>query len=142
VVGKAERLPGKDNPRFVVTSLKRKPDELYEKLYCARGEMENRIKEQQGDLFGERLSSHTLAANQLRLWLTAFAYVLMERMRHRVLAGTELARATADTIRLRLFKLAARVEISTRRIRVRLAHAAPVQALFALAWRRLHPAPG
>lgn len=141
VVGKAERLPGKDNPRFVVTSLTRKADELYEKVYCARGEMENRIKEQQGDLFGERLSSHTLAANQLRLWLTAFAYVLMERMRNRVRAGTELAQATANPIRLRLFKLAARVEISTRRIRVRLAHAAPVQALFALAWRRLHPAP-
>ncbi len=141
VVGKAERLPGKDNPRFVVTSLTRQADELYELVYCACGEMENRLKEQQGDLFGERLSSHTLAANQLRLWLTAFAYVLMERMRNRVLAGTELAQATANTIRLRLFKLAARVEISTRRIRVRLAHAAPVQALFALAWRRLHPAP-
>lgn len=142
VIGKAERLPGKDNPRFIVTTLKRRADELYEKVYCARGSMENRIKEQQGDLFGERLSSHTLAANQLRLWLTAFAYVLMERMRNRVLVGTELAQATANTIRLRLFKLAARVEVSTRRIRVRLAQAAPVRELFALAWRRLHPAPG
>lgn len=141
VVGKAERLGDKDNPRFVVTSLARRADQLYERVYCARGEMENRIKEQQGDLFGERLSSHGLAANQLRLWLSAFAYVLMERLRTATLKGTELAQATAGTIRLRLLKLAARVEISTRRLRVRLAESAPVQALFAHAWRRLRPAP-
>ena len=101
----------------------------------------NRIKEQQGDLFGERLSSQGLAANQLRLWLSAFAYVLMERLRTATLKGTELAQATAGTIRLRLLKLAARVEVSTRRLRVRLAESAPVQALFAHAWRRLRPAP-
>jgi hypothetical protein len=142
VVGKAERLGDKDNPRFIVTSLARRGDELYEKVYCARGEMENRIKEQQGDLFGERLSSHGFAANQLRLWLSAFAYVLMERLRAVALKGTALAQATAGTIRLRLCKLAARVEVSVRRLRVRLAESAPVQALFAHAWRRLCPAPG
>lgn len=141
VIGKAERLGDKDNPRFIVTSLRRRADELYEKLYCARGEMENRIKEQQGDLFGERLSSHGFAANQLRLWLSAFAYVLMERLRAVALQGTALAQATAGTIRLRLCKLAARVEVSVRRLRVRLAESAPVQALFAHAWRRLCPAP-
>jgi hypothetical protein len=141
VIGKAERLGDKDNPRFIVTSLSRRADELYEQVYCARGEMENRIKEQQGDLFGERLSSHGFAANQLRLWLSAFAYVLMERFRAVALKGTALAQATAGTIRLRLCKLAARVEVSVRRLRVRLAESAPVQALFAHAWRRLCPAP-
>lgn len=141
VIGKAERLGDKDNPRFIVTSLSRRGEELYEQVYCARGEMENRIKEQQGDLFGERLSSHGFAANQLRLWLSAFAYVLMERFRVVALKGTALAQATAGTIRLRLCKLAARVEVSVRRLRVRLAESAPVQALFAHAWRRLCPAP-
>lgn len=140
VIGKAERLGDKDNPRFIVTTLAGAADHLYEKIYCARGEMENRIKEQQGDLFGERLSSHGLAANQLRLWFTAFAYHLMERLRTVALRGTALAQATAATIRLRLCKLAARVELSVRRLRVRLAESAPVQALFAHAWQRLCPA--
>jgi hypothetical protein len=142
VIGKAERLGDKDNPRFIVTSLTRHGDELYEQLYCARGEMENRIKEQQGDLFGERLSSHGFAANQLRLWLSAFAYSLMKRLRAVGLKGTALAQATAGTIRLRLGKLAARVEVSVRRIRVRLAESAPVQALFAHVWQRLRALPG
>ena len=142
VIGKAEWLRDKANPRFIVTSLTRRGDALYEQVYCARGEMENRIKEQQGDLFGERLSCHGFAANQLRLWLSAFAYGLMERLRAVALKGTALAQATAGTIRLRLCKLAARVEISVRRLRVRLAESAPVQALFAHAWRRLCPAPG
>jgi hypothetical protein len=142
VIGKAERLGDKDNPRFIVTSLTRRGDELYERVYCARGEMENRIKEQQGDLFGERLSSHGFAANQLRLWLSAFAYILMERLRAVGLKGTALAQATANTIRLRLGKLAARVEVSVRRIRVRLATSAPVQALFAQVWSRLRTLPG
>jgi hypothetical protein len=141
VIGKAERLGDKDNPRFIVTTLAGDAASLYEELYCARGEMENRIKEQQSDLFGERLSSHGLAANQLRLWLTSFAYYLMERLRTRALQGTALAQATAGTIRLRLCKLAARVELSVRRLRVRLAESAPAQALFAHAWRRLCPAP-
>ena len=142
VIGKAERLGDKDNPRFIVTSLTRSGDALYEQVYCARGEMENRIKEQQGDLFGERLSSHGFAANQLRLWLSAFAYALMERFRAIGLKGTALAQATAGTIRLRLGKLAARVEVTVRRIRVRLAEASPVQVLFAQVWQRLRALPG
>jgi hypothetical protein len=142
VIGKAERLGDKDNPRFIVTSLARNGEELYEKVYCARGEMENRIKEQQQDLFADRLSSAGFAANQLRLWLSAFAYVLVERLRAVALKGTALAQASAGTIRLKLFKLAARVEVSVRRIRVRLADASPIQALFAHAWRRLRLLPG
>jgi hypothetical protein len=140
VIGKAERLG--DNPRFIVTSPERDAEELYEKVYCARGEMENRIKEQQQDLFADRLSSAGFAANQLRLWLSAFAYTLMERLRAVALKGTALSQATAGTIRLKLFKLAARVEVSVRRIRVRLADASPVQALFAHVWRRLRLLPG
>jgi hypothetical protein len=142
VLGKAERLGDKDNPRFVVTTLAGEPGALYEHVYCARGEMENRVKEQQIDLFGERLSCHGFASNQLRLWLAAFAYVLMERLRAVALRGTALAQATAGTIRVRLLKLAARVEVTVRRVRIRLASAAPVQALFAQVWRQLPPAPG
>ena len=104
VIGKAERLEGKDNPRFIVTSLARDGQELYESVYCARGEMENRIKEQQQDLFADRLSSAGFAANQLRLWLSAFAYLLVERLRAYALKGIELAPATVGTIRLKLFK--------------------------------------
>ena len=142
VIGKAERLGDKDNPRFIVTNLERDGEALYEKVYCARGEMENRIKEQQQDLFADRLSSAGFAANQLRLWLSAFAYVLVERLRAFALKGTELAQATAGTIRLKLFKLAARVETSTRRIRVRLSEASPMRALFAHVWSRLRLLPG
>ena len=142
VIGKAERLGDKDNPRFIVTSLPRDGEALYERVYCARGEMENRIKEQQQDLFAERLSSAGFAANQLRLWLSAFAYVLVERLRAVALKGTELAQATAGTIRLKLFKLAARVEVSVRRIRVRLPDASPSRALFAHVWRRVRLLPG
>lgn len=142
VVGKAERLADKDNPRFIVTSLKRDGEELYEQVYCARGEMENRIKEQQQDLFADRLSSAGLAANQLRLWLSAFAYQLVERLRRFALKGTELAQATVGTIRLKLFKLAARVELSVRRMRVRLSESSPSRALFAHVWHRLRMLPG
>lgn len=142
VIGKAERLEGKDNPRFIVTSLPCDGEALYEKVYCARGEMENRIKEQQQDLFADRLSSAGFAANQLRLWLSAFAYQLVERLRALALKGTELAQATVGTIRLKLFKLAARVEISVRRIRVRLSEASPHRALFAHVWGRLRALPG
>lgn len=142
VVGKAERLDDKDNPRFLVTSLARDAEALYERVYCARGEMENRIKEQQQDLFADRLSCAGFAANQLRLWLSAFAYQLVERLRTCALKGTELAQATAGTIRLKLFKLAARVEGSTRRLRVRLSEASPARALFAHVWARLRLLPG
>lgn len=142
VVAKAERLGDKDNPRFIVTSLPGEAAALYEKLYCARGEMENRIKEQQQDLFGDRLSSAGFKANQLRLWLSAFAYALVERLRSFALKGTELAQATVGTIRLKLFKLAARVETSTRRVRVRLSEACPTRTLFAHVWSRLRLLPG
>jgi hypothetical protein len=125
-----------------MTNLEREGQALYEQVYCARGEMENRIKEQQQDLFADRLSSARFAANQLRLWLSAFAYMLVERLRSFALKGTELAQATVGTIRLKLFKLAARVESSTRRVRVRLNEASPIHALFARVWARLRLLPG
>lgn len=125
-----------------MTSLAGEAAEPYGKVYCARGEMENRIKEQQQDLFGDRLSSAGFKANQLRLWLSAFAYALVERLRAFALKGTELARASVGTIRLKLFKLAARVETSTRRVRVRLSEACPARALFAHVWAGLRLLPG
>jgi len=145
VICKAERLDGKDNPRQIVTNLDADPRHLYEKVYCARGEMENRIKEQQLDLFADRLSCADFAANQTRLLLSAFAYTLVERLRAIALKGSELAQATAATIRLKLFKLAARVEVSVRRITVRLSQSNPARTHFEHAWRRLRargPAPG
>ncbi|MCK9988955.1 MAG: hypothetical protein AzoDbin1_05427 [Azoarcus sp.] len=133
VVGKAERLPGKANPRFVVTSLSIEAFDaktLYETLYCARGDMENRIKEQQLALFADRTSTATLRANQLRLWFSSMAYVLMAQLRRRGLSHTALAKAQADTIRLRLFKIAALVRISARRIAVSFSSVYPLQSLF------------
>ena len=108
VVAKAEHLPKGKNPRFVVTSLKSEAvetRELYEKIYCARGDMENRIKECQLDLFADRTSAASPRANQLRLWFASLAYVLMTALRSIALQGTELAQATAGTIRLKLLKL-------------------------------------
>ena len=98
-----------NNPRFVVTNLEGEATQLYEKLYCARGEAENRIKEAQLDLFGTRASCHRFAANQLRLLLAALAYTLMQRLRELALQGSELERATAATIRVRLLKIGAAV---------------------------------
>lgn len=134
VVGKAEYLGDKSNPRFVVTSFS--PEEwearaLYEDLYCARGDMENRIKEQQLDLFADRTSAHTMRANQLRLWFASVAYVLVNLLRHFGLRGTELERAQAGTIRLKLLKVAAIVRVSVRRVVLSLSAAAPVRELFA-----------
>jgi hypothetical protein len=134
VVAKAEALPGKANPRFVVTSLSadRFPaQELYETLYCARGDMENRIKEQQLALFADRTSTATMRANQLRLWFSSMAYVLIAQLRRSGLKGTELARAQAGTIRLRLFKIAALVRLSARRLVISFSSAYPLQTLFA-----------
>ena len=111
-------LPGRANSRFVVTSLSAQEHEartLYEKRYCARGEMENRIKECQLDLFADRTSSHTIRANQLRLWLASLAYVLVSALRRVGLAGTRLADATCGTIRLKLLKIGALVKITVRR---------------------------
>ena len=140
VVAKAEHLPGKANPRFVVTSLAAEryaAAPLYEQLYCARGDMENRIKEQQLGLFADRTSTATLRANQLRLWLSSMASVLIAALRRTALAGTELAKAQAGTIRLRLFKIAALVRVSGRRIVLSLSSSYPLQALFSQALANL-----
>jgi hypothetical protein len=134
VVGKAEQLPGEANPRFVVTSLRADrfaSRELYEQIYCARGDMENRIKEQQLALFADRTSTATMRANQLRLWFSSMAYTMLQAIRHFGLRGTELARAQAGTIRLRLLKIGAIVRLSTRRVTVSFSSAYPLQALFA-----------
>jgi hypothetical protein len=134
VVAKAEWLVDKHNPRFVVTSFSTSEHSaraLYEDLYCARGDMENRIKEQQLDLFADRTSAHTMRANQLRLWFSSVAYTLVNLLRHFGLRGTELARAQAGTIRLRLLKVGAMVTVSVRRVVLRLSAASPARALFA-----------
>jgi Transposase DDE domain group 1 len=126
-----------NNPRFVVTNLEGDATHLYEQLYCARGEAENRIKEAQLDLFGTRASCRRFAANQLRLLLAALAYTLMQRLRSMALAGSELERATAATIRVRLLKIGAAVVRNTRRVRVLLASHHPLRELFALVAARL-----
>lgn len=134
VVAKAEWLGDKHNPRFVVTSFCEKAhpaQALYEELYCARGDMENRIKEQQLDLFADRTSAHTMRANQLRLWFSSVAYVLLNLLRHFGLRGTEMERAQAGTLRLKLLKVAAIVRVSVRRVVLSLSAAAPVKDLFA-----------
>jgi hypothetical protein len=137
VVAKAEWLPGSDpqtgeaNPRFVVTSLTREEHQgqhLYEKVYCARGDMENRIKECQLDLFADRTSARTMRANQLRLWFASMAYVLLCALRSLALAHTQFARATCGTIRLRLLKIGALVRTSVRRIKLAMPSAFPYQA--------------
>jgi len=140
VIAKAEWTRDEANPRFLVTSLK--PDRwaaraLYEDLYCARGEMENRIKECQGDLFADRTSAATMRANQLRLWFASMAYVLLCALRRIGLAHTGLAAATCGTIRLKLLKIGALVRISARRVKVAMASACPGAAEWRLAQARL-----
>lgn len=136
VVAKAEYLEKGENPRFVVTSLPAESWEaaaLYEKTYCARGEMENRIKEQLS-LFADRMSTESLRANQLRLYFSSLAYVLIHALRRVALAGTEWAQAQVHTIRLRLLKIAAEVRLSARRIWVSFSNAYPWKNIFAAAW--------
>jgi DDE family transposase len=136
VVAKAERIEGKENPRYVVTSLsaaERKPRELHEQLYCARGEMENRIKEQM-NLVAGRMSAETMRANQLRLYLSAMAYVLMEALRRLALTGTGMARAQVQTIRLRMLKIGTRIRFSVRRVLVSMSSSYAWQGLLAHAW--------
>ena len=131
VVAKAEWTGGEANPRFVVTSLAREEHEarhLYEKLYCARGEMENRIKECQLDLYADRTSAHTMRANQLRLWFASMAYVLISALRRIGLAHTQFARASCGTIRLKLLKIGALVRTSVRRIKLAMPSAFPHRA--------------
>ena len=140
VVGKAEWLPRGANPRFVVTSLSPAAIDrrtLYEGLYCARGEMENRIKECQLDLFADRTSATAMRANQLRLWFASMAYVLLAALRRIALPGTRLATATCGTIRLKLLKIGAQVRLSARRIRIAMASACPHAETFAHAHARL-----
>jgi len=139
VVAKAEFLDKGENPRFIVTSLPedRWPaQDLYEKFYCARGEMENRIKEQMC-LFADRLSTQQMKANQLRLYFSAFAYTLIEALRRLALKGTEWAEAQVDTLRLKLLKIGAIVRISVRRVLLQLSAAYPWKTLFAHAWQAL-----
>ena len=136
-------LEGRANPRFVVTSLpanQHQAGALYEKLYCARGEMENRIKECQLDLFADRTSTHTMRANQLRLWLSSMAYVLVNALRRIALAATRLADASCGTIRLKLLKIGAQVRISVRRIKFSMASAFPCADVFRTAWAALNSA--
>jgi hypothetical protein len=149
VIGKAEVMSEGENPRFVVTNLPAKgfkdekdksrfsPARLYEELYCARGDMENKLKQQVLDLQADRMSTHYLASNQFRLWEAMFAYLLLERLRTQGLTGTELERATAGSLRLKLLKIAAQVRVSVRRVYVQMSSAFPLREVFALCHRRL-----
>ena len=142
VIGKAEWTGGEANPRFIVTSLTEAEGygggrALYEETYCARGEMENRIKECQLDLFADRTSTATLRANQLRLWLASMAYVLVESLRRLALSSTRLSQATCGTIRRKLFKIGALVTVSVRRIKIACASACPYKDVFAAAYAAL-----
>jgi hypothetical protein len=136
VIGKAEHLAKGSNPRFVVTSLKRKAVRavtLYEQLYCARGDMENRIKEQLS-LFADRMSAGVKRANQVRLWLSTVAYLLMVLVRRHLLKHTALAHAQVQTIRERLLKIGAVITVSVRRVYFSMASAFPLQEIFRSAW--------
>lgn len=140
VVAKAEHLSKGSNPRFVVTSLAEDAilgKDLYEDLYCARGEMENRIKEQQLALFADRTSTAFFRSNQLRLYLSSFAYCLMQALRRLGLAGTEMAKAQCQTIRLKLLKLGAQVRVTVRKVWLHLSAAHPGAPLFARVYRNL-----
>jgi hypothetical protein len=139
VIGKAEHTEGKSNPRFVVTSLSAAtwpPQKLYEDLYCARGDMENRIKEQLS-LFADRVSAETMQANQLRIYFSAMAYLLVDGLRRLALTGTEMARAQVWTIRLHLLKIGAQLRMTVRRIWISMATSYPHQQLFQHAWTAL-----
>ena len=139
VVAKAEHLPGKSNPRFVVTSLPAgmfSARTVYERVYCPRGDMENTIKEQQLDLFSDRTSASRFDANQLRILFSAFASILFDVLR-RALVGTRLARATAGTLRLKLLKIGARVTVSVRRVKIAMDSAHPSADAFARVHARL-----
>jgi hypothetical protein len=143
VIGKAEQLPAGPNPRFIVTSLTKNEADgqtLYEDVYCARGDMENRIKEQQLGLFADRTSAETMRANQLRLWFSSVAYVLLSALRRRGLAGTAWAGAQCDTIRLKLLKIGAQVHVTVRKVWLSLSEAYPYQSLFAAVYNNLRQA--
>lgn len=139
VVAKAEHIDGKENPRFVVTSLTVErwvAQALYEKLYCERGDMENRIKEQ-FSLFADRVSAETMRANQMRLYLSAMAYILVSGLRRVGLKGTELAQAQVATIRTKLLKIGAQIRVSVRKVWVSMASSYPWQDLYQQVWSNL-----
>jgi len=143
-IGKAEYLPLGANPRFLVTSLPSEgwpAQELYEKLYCARGEMENRIKEQQLCLFADRTSTHFEASNQVRLWFSSVAYTLLNELRRLGLEGTKLAHARCDTIRNKLLKIGAQVRVTVRRVCVHLSSSYPYATLFTRIVEQLRASP-
>lgn len=139
MIGKAELTPKGRNPRFVVTSLDDSHDSrmIYEEIYCARGECENRIKEQQLDLFSTRTSGHLIHVNQMRLWFSGLAYVLIDTLREKILRDTDLADARCETIRLKLFKIAAKVRVTVRRIWISMASSYPWQDRYRDIWRKL-----
>jgi len=151
VIGKAAITKGKVNPRFIVTDLAGDENQIrdlaefatgqaiYEDYYCARGDMENRIKEQQMDMFADRTSTGQMASNQLRLWFSTFAYMLVRDLRAGALVGTRLAKASVGQIRLHLFKIAAQLTVSVRRVYIRLCSASPMADVFAQAHANLQP---
>jgi hypothetical protein len=139
VAAKAEHIDGKENPRFVVTSLTKEPWEaqaLYEKLYCGRGDMENRIKEQ-FSLFADRVSAETMRANQMRLYLSTMAYALVSGLRRLGLKATELAQAQVSTIRTKLLKIGAQIRVTARKVWVSMASSYPWQDLYQQVWANL-----
>ena len=139
VAAKAEHIDGKENPRFVVTSLtseKWPARALYEELYCARGDMENRIKEQ-FSLFADRVSAETMRANQLRLYLSAVAYILVSGLRRLGLKATALAEAQVSTIRTKLLKIGAQIRVTVRKVWISMASSYPWQDLYQQVWTNL-----
>jgi len=139
VVAKAEHIDGKTNPRFVVTSLTSEEcaaQPLYERRYCERGDMENRIKEQ-FSLFADRVSAETIRANQMRLYLSAMAYILVSGLRRVGLQGTELAQAQVSTIRTKLLKIGAQIRVTVRKVWVSMASSYPWQGLYQEVWSNL-----
>jgi hypothetical protein len=139
VVAKAEQIEGKQNPRFVVTSLTMEQwtaQELYEDLYCSRGDMENRIKEQ-FSLFADRVSAETMRANQMRLYLSAIAYVLVSGLRRIGLKATELSDAQVSTIRTKVLKIGAQIRVTARKVWVSMASSYPWQGLYQEVWTNL-----
>ena len=144
VVGKAEYLAKGENPRFIVTSIgseEKEARELYEDFYCARGDMENRIKEQQLGLFADRTSTSWIRSNQLRLYFSSFAYILVHALRRLGLEGTELAKAQCDTIRLKLFKIGAQIRVTVRKVWISFSESYPYHRLFQQVFARLQQIP-
>jgi hypothetical protein len=144
VVGKAEYLAKGENPRFIVTSIaseEKDARELYEDFYCARGDMENRIKEQQLGLFADRTSTSWMRSNQLRLYFSSFAYILVHALRRLGLEGTELAKAQCDTIRLKLFKIGAQIRVTVRKVWISFSESYPYFKLFQQVFARLQQIP-